>query len=970
MQQLAGFSRLILIAVLATGLLGACGGDSKNKRHAANAEQAFQSGDYNRAEIEFKNVLRADPDNVRALARMGTIWLDRGGPVQAARLLTRVRELAADDCDSRVKLATALLALNDRSAAYNEVREVLAIAPAHGDALLVMAIIAETSEQMAEAEQALEAMRESEDVALPLATAVLAMRKRDLAAAEQALNQALSIDAESALVHTWKGRWHQLRGEVAEAEEALKTGAGLAPARSAERMAYASFLLAEGKNDAALAYLRQAVKDAPDFLSAWRLLGREALSREDYQEAGTMFAHVFAKDPLDYEAALLQSEAWLAGGDPKEIDKAVKLLGNLNRAFPGSPVIETRLAKAHLVEGKSAPAVAALERALGMNPDFGEAVLTKAMLDLREGRAAAAETAMRQRLTDHPADGQAALILAEACRAQGQLEESMAILKSLADAPGADSQSQFRLGLAYRQQGNAEAAAEAFEKALEMQPSNLPAAVELVRLDMLRSDFDSALRRAEEQKKLHPESAYPLFLSASVLARQERWKRAEEDLHAALRLDPGMLAAHGLLVRIHATTGRMAKLRGQLENMRETDPGNVAVLMTLAGLHESEARMDEAITCYREILEKHPQHAPALNNLAVLLGDAPDADLDEALRLAQLARFANKEDPAIADTLGWILFKRGEFRRAHGLLAQAAERITDNPLVHYHFGMACRAMGLEETARTALRAALALQTDFPAATEAVAALAALDATIEPGAAGIEILQQQIRDNPADMVARLRLAARLEADERYREAADAYEDALKINPDLHPAASRLALLNIGPLNADAKAYEYARKAMELDPGDARATAVLGTIAFRAREFERAHLMFQGSLLKIKDDSGLMLQAANAAYAVGELNETSKLMESVAAQSKEPDELAESRRFLALQKPDCPPQTITETLSADPDYVPALMARAALAEKGNQTQAALEDYEKVLKILPDFKPAAEAIKRLTPEDDPEP
>lgn len=124
------------------------------------------------------------------------------------------------------------------------------------------------------------------------------------------------------------------------------------------------------------------------------------------------------------------------------------------------------------------------------------------------------------------------------------------------------------------------------------------------------------------------------------------------------------------------------------------------------------------------------------------------------------------------------------------------------------------------------------------------------------------------------------------------------------------------------------------------------------------------MFQESLSTIKDDTSLMVQAAWAAYSVGHLDEAGKRMKTVTAQSKDAGELAAATKFLELQREDCPGETIAEVLVSDPEYVPALMARAARDMNKDQT-AALEDYEKVLEVFPMFAPARIAIERIRSE-----
>jgi hypothetical protein len=74
-----------------------------------------------------------------------------------------------------------------------------------------------------------------------------------------------------------------------------------------------------------------------------------------------------------------------------------------------------------------------------------------------------------------------------------------------------------------------------------------------------------------------------------------------------------------------------------------------------------------------------------------------------------------------------------------------------------------------------------------------------------------------------------------------------------------------------------------------------------------------------------------------------------------------ERAAAQLFIDLQDEARASGLIEGTLAKNPEYVPALMARADAAGK-NDPKAAMQGYEEVLKIYPKFAPASEAIARI--------
>ena len=77
------------------------------------------------------------------------------------------------------------------------------------------------------------------------------------------------------------------------------------------------------------------------------------------------------------------------------------------------------------------------------------------------------------------------------------------------------------------------------------------------------------------------------------------------------------------------------------------------------------------------------------------------------------------------DTLGWIYYKKGLYDSAIGEFTDSLAKIPENPMVHYHLGMAYYKKGNAERARVALEKALSLGDTFDGADEAKRVLAEL-----------------------------------------------------------------------------------------------------------------------------------------------------------------------------------------------------------------------------------------------------
>ena len=69
--------RVIAAAVVLTSTVG-CSAESKRKNHLSRADDYFKAGEYEKAKIEYANVLQGDPQNGVAIRQMGLIWIEQG----------------------------------------------------------------------------------------------------------------------------------------------------------------------------------------------------------------------------------------------------------------------------------------------------------------------------------------------------------------------------------------------------------------------------------------------------------------------------------------------------------------------------------------------------------------------------------------------------------------------------------------------------------------------------------------------------------------------------------------------------------------------------------------------------------------------------------------------------------------------------------------------------------------------------
>ncbi len=182
-------------------------------------------------------------------------------------------------------------------------------------------------------------------------------------------------------------------------------------------------------------------------------------------------------------------------------------------------------------------------------------------------------------------------------------------------------------------------------------------------------------------------------------------RKAEESFKRALKLDEDYIPAYLSLGLLFQGRGDHAGAISMYGKALRTDPQSLRASILLANSYMKIADTGEAMAVYEESLKLHPDCPEILNNLAYLYIER-EGRMDEALDLSLRARELDPGNPAILDTLGWIYYKNGNYKKGVALLERSDRIRPSNPDTLYHLGMAYYRAGNMESAQDALKKAL------------------------------------------------------------------------------------------------------------------------------------------------------------------------------------------------------------------------------------------------------------------------
>ncbi len=957
---------LVFLLVLA----GGCSKASRAARHFERAEAYLQGDERAKAEIEYLNVLRLQPDDPRPVERLGRLYYEQGRFPRALAFLLRTRELDTNHLEARLRAAQILSALGQNQEARAEVEWVLDRQPTNEEALLVLAESPRSTNDLAVVEQRLARLQPiiGNSPGFSLAQATLAMVRRDSNTAARASLEAVQRGPQSPVAHQVRGAFLLTINDLTNALQAFEVAARLSPVRSLMPVRLAELYLDAGDPARARSVISNLLAQTADYLPAQVQMMKLELAEGRLDECEDLIRQVLAVESTHFEALSARARVWLARGKPevalKEMERVVGL-------YPRSAQAQYQYALTLLANGDLTRAASALDQALAVAPHLVEPTLLRARLHMRRGDTAAAIQSLTELLRRRPGLIPARLTLAEAYGLRGEPAPALAIFDALIQEHPREPQFHFLRGLVLRDLQKPDEALAAFEQARALAPDNPLILRQLVEVHLARRQIEAARALLTEPLARKPNDADLRVLLALTYVAQRDLARAEEILTRTLAVAPDSRPAYLMLAEVLVAAGKQQPALERLEQGLARNPRDVSAWMLVASLRDNLGQRKEAADAYRKVIELNPRFQPALNNLAYLLSEHLQ-QTDEALDLARRARELAPGDPATADTLGWIAWRKGDYAWALTLLEEAAQGLPADPEVQYHLGMVHYMLGREDAARTALGRALAEGArDYPGKELARAALGWLN--LDPAradAAAEAALEKRLKEAPSDPVAARRLAAiSLRRGENDR-AGRLYEDLLRANPKSLPVLLELAELQVGRLNNPARALELARQARNLDPEGVDTAQRAGRVALRAGDVRWAYSLLQDAVRRAPETAGLRFDLAVAAYQIGRVSEAESLL-SVLRQGPAPAgvEAATLQTWAELVRATAQPELVPGAvagaralLQRDPRALPAQMVLALADERQGQTDRARQAYEQLWQRAPDFAPAARQLVLL--------
>jgi tetratricopeptide (TPR) repeat protein len=253
-------------------------------------------------------------------------------------------------------------------------------------------------------------------------------------------------------------------------------------------------------------------------------------------------------------------------------------------------------------------------------------------------------------------------------------------------------------------QGNFDAAWDDFEDLLRSDHYTTDALYYLGRIADIREEHGKAIRLYGRVRSGENAVASQRRVSALIAFQGNDPEQGLAHLDKFARENPSYAVDMAVAkAQLLATLERYDESLEQYEKAVSYRPDDEGVLLGKAELLLRMDRVDEAVADYRLVVKRWPESSLSLNALGYTLADRTE-EYREAEKLIRKALSYDPESPAIIDSLGWVLYKRGKYDAALLELEKAYERFPD-PEVAVHLIEVLVALDREPEALEILAAA-------------------------------------------------------------------------------------------------------------------------------------------------------------------------------------------------------------------------------------------------------------------------
>jgi tetratricopeptide (TPR) repeat protein len=500
-----------------------------------------------------------------------------------------------------------------------------------------------------------------------------------------------------------------ISGAIQEYKQALEND----PDAPSLHLELAALYQRQGKIKLALAQAQRSIQLNPKQQDAYFLLAGLHVGLNQLQDATREYERILRLDPENKEAHLFLATLY---AQQRRYPQAIHVIQQLLRLDPQLTVGYYYLGRIYLETNHLEDAKREFMRVLTIDPTFVPAMFDLGATLEREHRYRRALLMYRRIIRSQPRNTRAwasigRLYLATKHYAEAHkvfrkvqdlekndpavnfnigliyLEQKLPkqaihLLRPLLSHPRYENRARYFIGMALEETGNFQAASREYQLVSRNSNEFIQARLRLAYLNFQMGDKQRAAQILNELQSLDP-GQEDIYLTKSYFYEEDnQWDRAIQTLQAGLTKVRRPAEIHFRLAVLYEKQNNRAGSIEQIKKVLKLDPNNPDAQNFLGYTYaENGVNLDEAEQLIRAALRTKPDSGPIIDSLGWVL--YKKGQYDQAVVQLERAHRIMPQDATVAEHLGDAYFKLGRFRAALRIYRQALG-LEDANLVGLH----------------------------------------------------------------------------------------------------------------------------------------------------------------------------------------------------------------------------------------------------------------------------------------------
>ena len=663
-KQTATTIATVIALSVALSISGCSGKQERIAKHLERAKTLYSATDYEKARVEFKNVLQMDPKNIDAIVGQAQVYEKLEKWRESAGLFQRAIDLDKNRVDAKENLARIYFLAGGYEKSLELLDDVLKTNPDSTVALTVKgALLAQKGDvdiAMTLVNKALLTSPDHMDAIMLKASLLTQRKKHDEAL--RVLAQGLKTHPNHPGIMTVMAKINADLGREDKAIEILQHLVSIHPDDMAYRSRLAAYYVQLKKPDLAEQVFREGVDQLPE-LNQPKIAYVDFLLKSGKSEKAISELQVFLdKDNSSAELQLALARLYEVTGKKQQAKKELSAIILAHDLDPDALKARVQLAKIAASDDRYDEAQGLVDEVLKENPRDNDGLLIRSKLSLLRNDFPAAIGDLRAVLRDQPNSVEVLNLLGRAHIANKEVELAKEQFeKALALSPNSAAL-QFQIGQLYLKSGLIDDGLHLLELASQDDTANSNVLETLFKAQMMKKDYVAARNTAQRLRDKQPDQSLGDYLAGLVDSAEDKNLSALKHFKAAMTKTPSAVEPLKALINSRLVLKQVNEAITDLNQVLKVEPKHFAAQNILGELYLIQKKPTEAVAEFRKALVINPQLVASYRGIATAYMQLNERE--NAVKILRDGIQSVQHNEALVDNLAAFYEGDGEIDKA------------------------------------------------------------------------------------------------------------------------------------------------------------------------------------------------------------------------------------------------------------------------------------------------------------------